>query len=69
MIPILRSAGITKTNIGLTILYYLSLTLTDFPPQALFARRLMLRVKLLDDKHFPHRSIIIPSSIAFVPRL
>ena len=48
----LCSAGITKTNIGLKVLNYLSLTLTDFPPQALFARRLVLRVKLLDDKHF-----------------
>ena len=50
--PILCSAEITKTSIGLKVLNYLSLTLTDFPPQALFARRLMLRAKLLDDKHF-----------------
>ena len=49
---ILYSAGISKTNIGLKVLNYLSLTLTDFPPQALFTRRLMLRVKLLDDKLF-----------------
>ena len=57
MMPILCSAGVTKTNIGLKVLNYLSLTLTDFPPQELFARRLMLRVKLLDDKHFPYRSL------------
>ena len=50
--PILCSARITKTNMGLKVLNYLSLTLTDFPPQAMFARRLMLRVKLLDDEHF-----------------
>ena len=42
---------ITKTNIGLKFLNYLPLTLTDFPSQALFARRLMLRVKLLHGKH------------------
>ena len=51
MLPVLCS-GITKTNIGLKVLNYLPMMLTDFPPQALFARRLMLRVKLLDDKHF-----------------
>ena len=44
---------ITKTNIGLKVLNYLSLTLTDFPPQGLFTRRLMLTVKLLDDNIFP----------------
>ena len=50
--PILCSAAVTKTNIGLKILNYLSLRLTNYSPQALFARRLILRVKLLDDKHF-----------------
>ena len=51
MLAILCS-GITKTNIGLKVLNYLPLTLTDFPPLVLFASRSMLRVKLLDDKHF-----------------
>ena len=51
MLPILCSR-ITKTNIGLKVLNHLPFALTDFPPQALLARRLMLRVKLLDDKHF-----------------
>ena len=44
--------GITETNIGLKVLNYLFFTLTDIPPKGLFSRRLMLRVKLLDDKHF-----------------
>ena len=39
-------------------------TLTDFHSEALFVRRLMLRVKLLDDKHFSCRSFIIHSSVA-----
>ena len=51
MLPILCS-GIAKTNIGLKVLNYLPLMSADFPPQALFARRLMLRVTLLRDKHF-----------------
>ena len=51
MIPILCS-GITKTNIGLKVLNYLPLTLTDFPAQPLFARILIFRAKLLDNKHF-----------------
>ena len=50
MLPILWNE-ITKTNIGLKVQNYLPLTLTNLPPQALFTRRLMLRVILLDDKH------------------
>ena len=70
MMPILCSAGITKTKYrSQSLKSFLSLTLNDFPPQALFARRLMLRVKLLDDKHFSYRSFTIPSSIAFIPGL
>ena len=34
MLPILCSR-ITKTNIGLKVLNYLPVTLTDFPPQAM----------------------------------
>ena len=59
MLPILCS-GITKTNIGLKVLSYVPLTLTDFPPQALFASRLTLRVKLL------FLQISIPSSVAML---
>ena len=58
MMPILCSAGITKTKIGLKVLYNMSLTLSDFPPRALFAHGLMLRVKLLDDKHFCLQTVL-----------
>ena len=70
MLPILCS-GITKTNVGPKVLNYLPSTLTDFVPQALFTRILMLRAKLLDDKHLSYRSFIIPSSVhvAFIPSL
>ena len=34
---ILCSAAITETNIGLKVFIYLPLTLTDFPPVAVFA--------------------------------
>ena len=54
--------GISKTN------KVLPLTLIDFLPQALFARPVMSRVKLLDDKHlFCYGSFIMPSSVAFAP--
>ena len=56
---------ITKTNIGVKVLNYLPLTLTDFPPQALFAR-LMLRVKLLGDKHFCYNTFLCSIFIKFV---
>ena len=57
----LKLPGIT--NIGLKVFQnYLPWKLTDFPPQALFARRV--------DKHFfPCRSLIIPTSVAFIPSL
>ena len=49
---------ITKTNIGLKVLNYLPLTLTDFRPQTLFASRLTLRVQLLNDKHFFYNTFL-----------
>ena len=68
MLPILCT-GITKTNIGLKVSNCLPLTLTDFPPQALFACRLILRVKLLKVNIFSNRSFIIPPPVAFIPSL
>ena len=69
MLPILCSGITTETNMDLIVLNYLPLTLADFPSQALFARRLMLRVKMFDEKDFSYGSFIVPSSVAFVPRL
>ena len=57
---------IAKTNIALKVVNYLPLTLTSFPPQLLFARRLMFGVKLLDDKPFFYNTFLCRIFTKFV---